>query len=92
MTSANQKLRDALRRIEATAADALAHQPDGDDTCRAHLMQAMQIVVDAAADTVREVLELRCDDLPAPRRGVPEAQKPPRQETGPSPAILEGTR
>ena len=28
----------------------------------------------------------------APRRGVPEAQKPPRQETGPSPAILEGTR
>lgn len=28
----------------------------------------------------------------APRRGVPEAQKPPRQKTGPSPAILEGTR
>lgn len=31
-------------------------------------------------------------NLPAPRRGVPEAQKPPRQETGPSPANLEGTR
>lgn len=30
--------------------------------------------------------------IPAPRRGVPEAQKPPRQETGPSPANLEGTR
>lgn len=28
----------------------------------------------------------------APRRGVPEAQKPPRQETKPSPANLEGTR
>ena len=27
----------------------------------------------------------------APRRGAQE-RKPPRQETGPSPAILEGTR
>jgi len=34
----------------------------------------------------------RADNLPAPRRGVPEAQKPPRQETKPSPANLEGTR
>ena len=83
MTNANQKLRDALRRIEATAADALAHQPDGDDTCRAHLMQAMEVVVDTAADTVCEVLGLRCDILPTPSGGVPEAQKPPRQETGP---------
>ena len=92
MTSANQKLRDALRRIEATAADALAHQPNGDDPCRAHLIQAMQVVVDLAADTVCEVLGLRCDNLPAPRRGVPEVLKPPRQKTGPSPANLEGTR
>ena len=30
--------------------------------------------------------------LSAPRRGAPEVRKPPRQETGPSPAILEGTR
>lgn len=30
--------------------------------------------------------------LSAPRRGEPEVLKPPRQETGPSPAILEGTR
>ena len=29
--------------------------------------------------------------LPAPRRGAQE-RKPPRQETGPSPANLEGTR
>ena len=29
--------------------------------------------------------------LSAPRRGAQE-RKPPRQETGPSPAILEGTR
>ena len=28
----------------------------------------------------------------APRRGEPEVLKPPRQETGPSPANLEGTR
>jgi len=28
----------------------------------------------------------------APRRGEPEVLKPPRQKTGPSPAILEGTR
>lgn len=91
MTGANQKLRDALRRIEATAADALAHQPDGDDSCRAHLTQALQIVTDLAADTVCEVLELRRDNLPAPRRGVPEAQKPPRQKGKLSPAILERT-
>jgi len=30
--------------------------------------------------------------LSAPRRGEPEVLKPPRQKTGPSPAILEGTR
>ena len=30
--------------------------------------------------------------LSAPRRGAPEVRKPPRQETGPSPANLEGTR
>ena len=29
--------------------------------------------------------------LSAPRRGVPEVLKPPRQKRGPSPAILEGT-
>ena len=40
----------------------------------------------------REVKEIRAKNFTAPRRGVPEAQKPPRQETGPSPAILEGTR
>ena len=91
MTNANQKLRDALRRIEATAADALAHQPDGDDPCRAHLTQALQAVTDIAADTVCEILELRRDNLPAPRRGVPEAQKPPRQKGKLSPAILERT-
>ena len=40
-----------------------------------------------------EIRDLSPDvDFTAPRRGVPEAQKPPRQETGPSPAILEGTR
>ena len=35
---------------------------------------------------------IRVKNFTAPRRGVPEAQKPPSQETGPSPAILEGTR
>lgn len=30
--------------------------------------------------------------LSAPRGGEPEVLKPPRQKTGPSPAILEGTR
>ena len=70
MTSANQKLRDALRRIEATAADALAHQPDGDDTCRAHLTRALQTVTDIAADTVCEVLELRRDLLPVVKGGM----------------------
>lgn len=86
MTSANQKLRDALRRIEATAADALAHQPDGDDTCRAHLTRALQTVTDTAADTVCEVLGLRCDNLPAPSGGVPEVQKSRSQEGKPTPA------
>ena len=47
-------------------------------------------------DTARCILDLALyatqDNFTAPRRGVPEAQKPPRQETGPSPAILEGTR
>lgn len=90
MINANQKLRDALRRIVATAADALAHQPDGDDTCRAHLTQALQAVTDIAADTVCEILELRRDDLPAPRRGAQE-RKPPRQKDKLSPANLERT-
>ncbi|MBQ1429892.1 MAG: hypothetical protein IIZ06_09535 [Kiritimatiellae bacterium] len=70
MTSANQKLRDALRRIEATTTDALAHQPDGDDTCRAHLTQALQTVTNIAADTVCEVLELRRDLLPVVKGGA----------------------
>lgn len=70
MTSANRKLRDALRRIEATATDALAHQPDGDDPCRAHLTQALQTVTNIAADTVCEVLELRRDLPPVAKGGV----------------------
>ena len=91
MTKCNETLRDALRRIEATAADALAHQPDGDDTCRAHLIQALLTVTDTAADTACEVLGLRCDNLPAPRRGEPEVLKPPRQKGELSPANLERT-
>lgn len=86
MTNANQKLRDALRRIEATAADALTHQPDGDDPCRVHLTKALQTVTSIAADTACEVLELRCDNLPTPRRGAPEVRKPPRQKGKPTPA------
>lgn len=89
MTNANRKLRDALRRIEATAADALAHQPDGDDPCRAHLTQAMQTVTDLAADTVCEVLGLRCDNFTTPSGGAPEVRKSRRQEGKLSPAILE---
>ena len=91
MTTTNRLLRDTLRSIETRAADALAHQPDGAEQCRAHLMKALRAVTDTAADTVCEVLGLR-DDLTAPRRGAPEARKPPRQETEPSPANLEGTR
>ena len=34
----------------------------------------------------------RVKNFTAPRRGEPEVLKPPRQKTGPSPAILEGTR
>lgn len=34
---------------------------------------------------------IRVKNFTAPRRGAQE-RKPPRQETGPSPAILEGTR
>ena len=91
MTKANRMLRDALRTIETRAADALAHQPDDDALCRAHLIRALRAVTDTAADTVFKVYEMD-RDFTAPRRGVPEAQKPPRQETGPSPANLEGTR
>lgn len=86
MTKENRKLRDALRRIEATATDALAHQPDGDDPCRAHLTQALQTVTNIAADTVCEVLELRRDNFTAPSGGAPEARKSRRQEGKPTPA------
>lgn len=34
---------------------------------------------------------IRVKNFTAPRRGA-QKRKPPRQETGPSPAILEGTR
>ena len=44
------------------------------------------------ADDAIRAWNTRADNFTAPRRGVPEAQKPPRQETGPSPANLEGTR
>lgn len=90
MTKRNETLRDALRRIEAKAADALAHQPDGDADCHAHLMDALKSITDDAADTVCEMLGLRQDDFTAPRRGAQE-RKPPRQKSKLSPANLERT-
>ena len=53
------------------------------------------------ADTPADIAEIyrnfarrirSCANLPAPSGGAPEARKSRRQETGPSPANLEGTR
>ena len=51
-----------------------------------------RLVCVAAIGNAREIVRMANLFYTAPRRGVPEAQKPPRQETGPSPANLEGTR
>lgn len=40
MTPENQKLREALKAAENIIVSALAHQPENDDACRSHLLQA----------------------------------------------------
>jgi hypothetical protein len=51
-----------------------------------------RLVCVAAIGNAREIVRMANLFYTAPRRGAPEARKPPRQETGPSPANLEGTR
>jgi hypothetical protein len=46
----------------------------------------------ASPSPQNDSVQIYLEHLSAPRRGEPEVLKPPRQETGPSPAILEGTR
>ena len=41
MTGTNQRLRDALKRIEGICTSALAHQPEGDGECEVHLRAAL---------------------------------------------------
>ena len=41
MTGTNQRLRDALKRIEGLCTSALAHQPEGDGECEVHLRAAL---------------------------------------------------
>ena len=40
MTEENQKIRDSLKAAENIIVSALAHQPDNDDACHKHLLQA----------------------------------------------------
>lgn len=40
MTPENQKLRESLKAAENIIVSALAHQPENDDACRNHLLQA----------------------------------------------------
>ena len=50
-------------------------------------------LLEAFAEVSRRSSRLICvKNFTAPRGGELEVLKPPRQETGPSPAILEGTR
>lgn len=51
-----------------------------------------RLVCVAAIGNAREIVRMANLFYTAPRRGEPEVLKPPRQETGPSPANLEGTR
>ena len=50
-----------------------------------------RLVCVAAIGNAREIVRMANLFYTAPRRGAQE-RKPPRQETGPSPANLEGTR
>ena len=51
-----------------------------------------RLVCVAAIGNVREIVRMANLFYTAPSGGAPEARKSRRQETGPSPANLEGTR
>ena len=51
-----------------------------------------RLVCVAAIGNVREIVRMANLFYTAPPGGAPEARKSRRQETGPSPANLEGTR
>lgn len=61
--------------------------------CGAECEKTVRYCRDCARE-VEEIHERREGNIfqSAPRRGAPEVRKPPSQETGPSPANLEGTR
>jgi hypothetical protein len=46
MTKENEKVRDSLRSAESIIVTALAHQPEGDEECREHLVKACEDVAD----------------------------------------------
>lgn len=47
MTPENQKLREALKAAENIIVSALAHQPEDDEKCLAHLQKAVSDIVGA---------------------------------------------
>lgn len=47
MTNENQEIRDSLKLAENIIVSALAHQPEGDEACREHLLEAKRKVMQA---------------------------------------------
>lgn len=45
MTKENQVIRDSLKAAENIIVSALAHQPEGDDACLRHLLEAKRKVL-----------------------------------------------
>ena len=46
MTKENESVRDGLKSAELIIVTALAHQPEGDEECREHLVKACEDVAD----------------------------------------------
>ena len=67
MTGTNQRLRDALKRIEGVCTSALAHQPEGDEECEVHLRAALTKVcrewIRATTDPADEPVNLVTGDF-----------------------------
>jgi hypothetical protein len=66
MTPENQKLRDALKAAENIIVSALAHQPEDDDKCLVHLIDAKRKV---------EMELCKIDLIISCYKGVKEASK-----------------
>jgi hypothetical protein len=47
MTKENQEIRDSLKAAESVIVSALAHQPEEDEACLEHLLEAKRKVLQA---------------------------------------------